>query len=74
MAHEIEGGDIILMKTRDGVIEFKPGEPLGDKSLDVSYAIDPKDEPTLRRKGKMPRDLSGRPLDKDSKKGDTNRG
>jgi len=74
MAHEIEGGDIILMKTRDGVIEFKPGEPLADKWLDVSYAIDPKDEPTLREKGRMPRDLSGRPLDEDSKKGGTNRG
>ena len=63
MAHEIEGGDILLMKTKDGVIEFKPGESLSDKWLDVSYAIDPKDEKELLKKGKKPRDLSGNPLE-----------
>jgi DNA invertase Pin-like site-specific DNA recombinase len=62
MAHEVEGGDILLMKTKDGVIEFKPGESLSEKLLDVSYAIDPKDEAALLKKGKKPRDLSGRPL------------
>jgi hypothetical protein len=63
MAHDVEGGDILLMRTRDGVIEFKPGESLKDKCLDVSYAIDPKDESELLKKGKKPRDLSGRPLE-----------
>ena len=63
MAHDVEGGDILLMKTRDGVIEFKPEESLSNRDLDVSYAIDPKDETELLKKGKKPRDLSGNPLE-----------
>lgn len=63
LAHEVEGGEILFMQTKDGVIEFKPGESLSDKWLDVSYAIDPKDENELLRRGKKPRDLSGKPLE-----------
>jgi DNA invertase Pin-like site-specific DNA recombinase len=68
MAHDVEGGDIVLMKTRDGIIEFKPGESLENRWLDVSYAIDPKDEAELLKKGKKPRDLSGNPLSFEPKK------
>ena len=62
MAHEIDGGDIVLMKTRDGVIEFKPHESFAKIPLDVTYAIDPKDEKALLARGKRPRDLNGNPM------------
>lgn len=62
MAHEIDGGDIVLMKTKDGIIEFKPHESFAKVALDVTYAIDPKDEKALLAQGKRPRDLNGKPM------------
>jgi len=62
MAHEIDSGDIVLMKTKDGIIEFKPHESFAKVALDVTYAIDPKHEKSLLAQGKRPRDLNGKPL------------
>ena len=50
-------------------IEFKLSESLSDKCVDVSYAIEPKDEKELLEKGKKPRDLNGKPLESDAHSG-----